>query len=116
CANDSQLHRDLLQMTIDLGAPMNGLDVLESTLCDYQSLINGRYYCGHDIDRDLKQLMLHDNNLSEILWKARKKIFDKRLLGEIGGWAVPRSRLKSVYRDRRRIVHDFSDIKVVKTV
>ncbi len=118
CANDDQLHRDLLQMVIDLGTPVNGLDQLESMLCDWQSLINGRYYLGHDIDRDQAQLELERrrNRLLDILWEARYLIFDKRLLGEIGGWAVPRSRLKSVYRDRRRIVHDFSDIKVVETI
>ncbi len=116
CANDSQLHRDLLQMVIDLGAPVNGLDQLESMLCDWQSITNGKYYHGHDIDRDLKQLLLHDNDLSKILWKARKKIFDRRLLGEVGGWSEPRGQLKGVYRDRRRIVHDFSDIKVVETL
>ena len=83
-------------------------------LCDWQSLTNGKYYHGHDIDRDLKQLRLHDNDLSEILWKARGVIFDIRLLGEFGGWSEPRGQLKGVYRDRRRLIHNFSNIKVVK--
>jgi hypothetical protein len=116
CADDSQLHRDLLQMVINLGTPVNGLDQLESMLCDWQSLTNGRYYLGHDIDRDQVQLQLHNSNLSGILWEARRDIFDERLLGEYGGWSGPRGYLKSVYRDRRRLIHDFSDIKVVKTV
>jgi len=113
CANDNQLHRELLQMTIDLGAPVNGLDQLESMLCDYQSLINGRYYVGHDIDRDQSQLMLHNNKLSNILWKARRHIFDERLLGEVWDWSGVRSYLNGVYKDRRRIIHDFQDVKKV---
>jgi len=115
CANDNQLHRALLQMTIDLGAPVNGLDQLESMLCDYQSLINGRYYVGHDIDRDQAQLELERrrNPVLDILWKARNHIFDERLLGEIGGWSGVRSHLNGVYRDRRRIIHVYPDVKKV---
>ncbi len=116
CANDSQLHRDLLQMVIDLGAPMNGLDTLESTLCDWQSITNGKYYLFHDIDRDLAQLETADKNnkYAKILYKARHNIFDKRALGEFNNWKEVRSDLNKVYRDRRRLIHDFSDIKVVK--
>ena len=115
CANDNQLHRDLLQMTIDLGAPVNGLDQLESMLCDYQSLINGKYYVGHDIDRDQAQLELERRRdpVLDILWGARRHIFDERLLGEVGGWSGVRSHLNKVYKDRRRIIHDFSDVKKV---
>ena len=118
CANDNKLHRDLLRMVIDLGTPMNGLDVLESTLCDWQSLTHGRYYHGHDVDRDQAQLELERrrNPVLDILWEARRHIFDERLLGEIGGWSGPRGHLKGIYRDRRRIIHDFSDIKVVETI
>jgi len=118
CANNNQLHRDLLRMTIDLGAPVNGLDQLESMLCDYQSLINGKYYVGHDIDRDQAQLELERirNPILDILWEARQQIFDERLLGEIGGWSEVRSHLNGVYKNRRRIINDFSDIKVVETV
>ena len=118
CADDSQLHRDLLQMVIDLGTPVNGLDQLESTLCDWQSLNNGRYYLGHDIDRDQAQLELERkrNPVLDILWEARLQIFDKRLLGEIGGWSEVRKHLNGVYKNRRRIINDFSDIKVVETV
>lgn len=115
CAGDSQLHRDLLQMVIDLGAPVNGLDQLESMLCDWQSLNNGRYYLIHDIDRDLAQLETvgKSDRYAKILYETRYQIFDKRFLGELNNWKGVRSELNSVYRDRRRIIHDFPDIKVV---
>ncbi len=118
CADDSQLHRDLLQMVIDLDAPVNGLDQLESILCDWQSLTNGRYYLGKDIDRDQAQLELEKKRSPtlDILWEARRDIFDERLLGEIGGWSKVRNNLSDVYRNRRRIIHDFSDIKVVEQI
>lgn len=118
CADDSQLHRDLLQMVIDLDAPVNGLDQLESILCDWQSLTNGRYYLGKDIDRDQAQLELAKKRspVTDILWEARRDIFDERLLGEIGGWSKVRNNLSDVYRNRRRMINDFSDIKVVEQV
>ena len=116
CANDNQLHRDLLKMIQDLDVPTNRLDILESMLCDWQSLINGRYYLFHDIDRDLAQLETADKNnkYTKLLYKARYKIFDKRALGELNDWKSVRKGLNSVYRDRRRLIHDFPNIKEVK--
>lgn len=114
CSEDNSLHRDLLSCIIDMGCPANGLDHLESILCNWQSLINGRYYTGHDIDRDCNQLLGTSGDHSDGLVSARKRIFDKRLLGEVGGWSEVRKNLNSVYRDRGRLVNDFPDIKKVK--
>jgi len=102
CAEDIQLHRDLLSYLLDEGVPASGLDVLESILCDWQSLIRGRYYVGHDVDRDQEQLHLTNNDLSRFLWGARRSIFDPRLLGEVGGWYTVQRHLNGVYRSSLR--------------
>ena len=114
--DDNQMHRDLLEMVKDFDCPANGLDHLESLLCDWQSVTHGRYYAGHDIDRDLKQLheCKEPNKYSKMLWKIRADLFDDRLRGELSDWTGPRKELKTVYRDRRRIVNDFSDVQVVE--
>lgn len=116
CADDINLQRDLLQYVQDEGVPANGLDQLESLLCDWQSLIMGRYYLGHDIDRDLGQLFsTHaDNTYVKELMLERSKIFDKRLLGEFGGWSGMRLELNALYKKRRRIVNNFEDVEVVE--
>mgnify|MGYP001449046594 CR=1 FL=1 len=115
-ANDLQLPRDLLKCVVEEhGMPAIGLDHLESVLCDYQSLRNGRYYVGHDIDRDLSQLLSSDvrDETWWLLWRARKRIFDRRLLGEVNGWDGPRNALKTAYRDRERLINVYEDVKEV---
>ncbi len=114
CSEDNQLHRNVMSCIIDLGCPLAGLDHLESLCCDYQSIINGRYYNGHDIDRDLKQLQGSQGEYSKLLWRVRYRTFDYRLLGEFGGWSEPRSPLKTAYKTRGMIVNDFPDVKVVE--
>ncbi len=116
CADDNQLHRDLLLMMHDRDVPMIGLDHLESMLCDYQSLTNARYYVGHDIDRDQDQLMTapKGNDHANTLWEARDDLFDERLLGEFHDWVGVQGHLNKVYRDRRRIINDYEDLKEVE--
>ena len=70
--------------------------MLESQLCDFQSLCKGRYYVGRDIDRDqerlrktagaLKALGRSEKGLDAV-WAARSAVFDNRYLGEHNGWA-----------------------------
>ena len=123
CAGDFRIHDYLYDfVTGELGMPLHGMDQLESCLCDYQSIINGRYYCGHDIDRDLAQLQKYDENeVTKYFYKARDKIFDHRYLGEHQpglfeewNWSGVRKELKSRYRDKKELVNVFADVKRVK--
>lgn len=69
--------------------------MLESQLCDFNSLRKGNYYIGRDIDRDqerirdtetaLKRLGQPTKLLDEV-WSVREAVFDKRYLGEFNGW------------------------------
>jgi hypothetical protein len=68
--------------------------MMESQLCDFNSLTKGRYYIGRDIDRDqerikqaeeLLQLQNIRMSLSEV-WEARGRVFAPRYLGEVQKW------------------------------
>lgn len=70
--------------------------MLESQLCDFNSLCKGRYYVGRDIDRDQERIMkverlrrvvdkLHKVSLTPV-WEAREAVFDRRYLGEFNQW------------------------------
>ncbi|KKK50967.1 hypothetical protein LCGC14_3119710, partial [marine sediment metagenome] len=75
CAHDYNLHQELFDLCLAKSIPMNGLDQLESVLCNFQGLVNGRYYAGHDIDRDATQLLPESS-----LWKVRQKVFHSSYL------------------------------------
>jgi hypothetical protein len=92
------------------GVPLNGLDQLESILCNWQGVVRGRYYVGHDIDRDQEQLLENSE-----LWSVRSKVYKKHTLGEHNGWHGVRKHIKPLYRERG-IIHDpFKEISIKKT-
>jgi hypothetical protein len=96
CAQDVDAQRALLARAQDAGVPFTGLDQLETSLCDFNSLMHGRYYVGHDID-DL-MTKLDSANAGAIWWEARTRCFDARFLGERGGWFGVRRDLCSRYK------------------
>lgn len=71
------------------------MGMLESALCDFNSLRKGRYYVGRDVDRDLDRLRATrralrclgrpDGALSTVM-EARASVFLPRHLGERTGW------------------------------
>jgi hypothetical protein len=73
--------------------PFNGLDMLETACCDFNSLSKGSYYMGHDLDQQRETLA----PCSEALKKARLASFDHKYLGEFGGWMGVRKELKGHY-------------------
>jgi hypothetical protein len=95
CATDVMLQRQLLLECRDRGVPFNGLDQLETALCDFNSLCKGTYYVGHDIDQQMDQL----KNLGREWWDARKAAFPSGYLGEVSGWPGVRKELKRQYAD-----------------
>lgn len=90
CASNRELQADLLRRSLEGGVPFSGLDQLETSLCDFNSLCNGRYYVGHDID----QQMEHLRDAPADFWAARAEAFPKGYLGELGGWRGVRKHLK----------------------
>lgn len=99
CAEDVALQKRLLDECVMRGVPFDGLDQLETALCDFNSLYRGRYYVGHDIDMQMEHL----KQSSAGLWEARARAFPACYLGERNGWFGVRKKLKTLYRDRRQV-------------
>lgn len=74
---------------------------VETSLCDYHSLISGRYYLGHDIDAMLADWLsprLPRGSITDDAWAAREASFDINLLGEANGWTGVRKHRQGLYR------------------
>lgn len=66
---------------------------VETSLCDFHSLVEGRYYVGHDIDQMQEQLDRTTSGLTDAAYHARHVALPHHYLGECGGWTgVDRSR------------------------
>ena len=73
--------------------------LVETSLCDFASLVGGNYYLGHDIDQMLTQLSDSRISAPAGIWQARADALPRGLLGEHGGWPGIRRNLKRVYAD-----------------
>ncbi len=82
CARDFDLQRRLYERALLEGVPFSGMEMMETSLCDFNSFAKGRYYIGHDIDSQMEQL----KTLGPEYWESRAEIFPRHLLGEQGGW------------------------------
>lgn len=100
CAADVGLQQELHDECVRRGVPFNGLDQLETALCDFNSLCLGRYYVGHDIDDQQEKI----DGLPPLWWEQRAHCFPSQYLGERGGWFGVRKERKTVYRDRGELL------------
>lgn len=80
--------------------------MMESQLCDFNSLCKGRYYIGRDIDRDQERIRAAElaikalgqrMSLAEV-WAAREAVFPVRYLGEFCGWRGRTDEAKTFYQ------------------
>jgi hypothetical protein len=99
CATNRELQKTLLKRAQDAGVPFDGLDQLETALCDFNSLVKGSYFVGHDIDDQQTKLPVHNR----LLWMARS-VFPDRYRGELNGWFGVRKHLNRKYADEGVIV------------
>ena len=100
CATDLGLQQELHDECVRRGVPFNGLDQLETALCDYNSLCKGSYYVGNDIDLQMDYLKA----MGAPWWEARAASFPAPYLGEVSGWFGARKELRTAYRDRGELV------------
>lgn len=78
----SDLKRDMSDVGIQLDYGQ-----LETMLCDFHSMCEGRYYPGsHDTDEMLGRLLKDGGGGLEAVWEAREKTLPHKYLGELGGW------------------------------
>ncbi|HJV96470.1 MAG TPA: hypothetical protein VJ608_10560 [Albitalea sp.] len=94
CATDVGLQQELHDECVWRGVPFNGLDQLETSLCDFNSACKGRYYVGHDIDDQMEKI----DGLGPVWWEARAASFAPSYLGEVGGWFGVRKQLRDGLR------------------
>lgn len=99
CAHDVGRQKQLLEICRDKGVPFAGLDQLETSLCDVNSMIKGRYYVGHDIDLMMTQLQ----TATPMFWESRSRVFEPQWLGEKRGWFGSRHELESLYKTRGKV-------------
>ena len=73
---------------------------LETSLCAYRKFYKGSRYNGYYLDRMLEEIYAMQESFpkeSEELLKIRERCFEKKHLGEIGGWRGIRPQLKKMY-------------------
>jgi hypothetical protein len=96
CALNIDLQRELYNyLVLRKSIPFKGLEEMETALCDFNSLTHGRYYVGHDIDKQQEDI----KGLPLLYWKAREHVFPGSFLGEKNGWSGVRKHLCTLYRD-----------------
>ena len=102
CAFNMELHHQVLQECMESGVDFNGLDQLETCLCDFNSMLCGRYYPGKDIDEQQDFLTKSTVDMS-VFWQCRIEAFDHRFLGELGGWSGVRKDLRGYYVSHQEV-------------
>lgn len=76
----------------------------ETSLCDFHSLVAGRYYVGMDIDRMQVQIAAVPSPLTQTVMQARMLALPRRCLGELNGWDGIDTDRRHVYADTGKIV------------
>lgn len=101
--------------------PQNHFDygMLESQVCDFNSLTKGLYYVGRDIDRMQERIARAEGVIKHlgisgsptgVIWEVRKEVFDSRYLGELQGWEGRTKYAKTFYR-KFGVVADHGEIR-----
>lgn len=86
------------------------IEELETILCNWKSLLKGKYYVGHDIDELQEQIMVANQRglLSDfytaLLFEARAESLPAEYLGEMNGWVGVQKERMVAYRDHGRIL------------
>jgi hypothetical protein len=86
---------DLLVEKLRSGGAIASVETAETSLCDFHSMIKGRYYTGIDIDHMQEQLIEVQSGLTEKAFLSRKSVLPKQYLGELNGWVGVRKELKN---------------------
>lgn len=93
--------KTLLRFISSSGGDANVTKV-ETSLCAYRKFYKGSRYNGYYLDRMLEEIILLKDSHPEIsneLLEIRRKNFNWKYLGEIGGWNGIRRELKKAYKE-----------------
>lgn len=61
------------------------VETAETSLCDFHSMVSGRYYPGRDIDQMQLQLASVPSVFDPYAWRARRRVLPEHYLGEVTG-------------------------------
>lgn len=103
CATKIDVQRDLYERAKKAGVPFRGMDQVETSLCDFNSLCKGRYYAGHDVDAQMEHF--RSGNVPECFWLARA-VIPEEYRGEFkkeGGWFGVDNSLKRAFADDSKL-------------
>jgi hypothetical protein len=89
--NSTAVIADLDRRTTSLAANLGETDLgyVETSLCDFHSLLAGHYYLGHDIDAMQAQLYAVPSEETLPIFTARRETLPHEYLGEFHGWIGP---------------------------
>jgi len=73
-AKDENLQKLFYNECKENGAIFNGLDQMETCLCDYKNVMNGKYWSG----KDIKEIFETLDELPSIWGKVFKKLFEEK--------------------------------------
>lgn len=79
------------------------ITMVETSLCAYRKFFKGSRYNGYYLDRMLEEIYAMQANFpeeSKELFAIRRQCFDKRYLGEVGGWKGIRKECKKLYKEK----------------
>lgn len=98
---DALLKRLLNRIRVTGGS--TSIAEVETSLCAYRKFYKGTRYNGFYLDRQLEELNALKNvpqyaNICSDLFALRAGLFDKRYLGEVGGWKGIRKECKTLYK------------------
>lgn len=80
------------------------VEEVETTLCDFHALHDGRYYVGNDIDQMQQQLMDRPGHWTDDVLQARYDSLPHAYLGELNGWVgIDKARQKA-YKETGEIL------------
>jgi hypothetical protein len=72
-------------------------ETLETLLCNWHSLVRGRYYVGCDIDAQQEEIASVPPAMQAPLWAARRAVLPAAVLGEVQGWSGVRKAYLPLY-------------------
>lgn len=86
------------------------IEELETILCNWKSVMKGKYYVGHDIDENQEQIHIAvekgilTEEQADTLWIARQTTLPHEYLGELNGWNGVQKDRQTAYMKQRKIV------------
>ena len=112
--NSPEAIRVLNLLGVHLSKQLENADVhpsdigeVETCLCDFHTMWEGRYYVGYDIDMMLQNMLTTkklDRYVSDALTEARIVALPRQYLGELQGWkGIDKPRCQA-YRDKNQIL------------